>query len=78
MEGVRVDKALTELLVEHSRGTIQQWIKQGLVLVDGEITKQKLKLCGTEILEFTVPSAHSPANGPPKTLTWTSLMKMTI
>ncbi len=53
---MRVDKALTELLVEHSRGTIQQWIKQGLVLVDGEITKPKLKLCGTEILEFTVPS----------------------
>ncbi len=61
---MRVDKALAELLSEHSRGTIQQWIKQGLVLVDGEITKQKLKLCGTEILEFTLPSpqpSQSPA-----------------
>lgn len=58
MAGVRVDKALTELLSEHSRATIQQWIKQGLVLVDGEITKQKLKLCGTETLEFTLPSAQ--------------------
>lgn len=55
---MRVDKALTKLLVEHSRGTIQQWIKQGLVLVDGEIIKQKLKLCGTELLEFTVPPAQ--------------------
>ncbi len=61
---MRVDKALAELLSEHSRGTIQQWIKQGLVRVDGEITKPKLKLCGTEILEFTLPSAppsQSPA-----------------
>ena len=55
MEGMRVDKALTELLVEHSRATIQQWIKHGLVLVDGAVAKQKQKLCGTETLELTLP-----------------------
>ena len=57
MEGMRVDKALTELLSVHSRATIQQWIKQGLVFVDGEVVTQKLKLRDAEILEFTMPSA---------------------
>lgn len=65
MEGMRVDKALTELLCEHSRGTVQRWIKQGLVLVDGEITKQKHQLCGTETLEFTIPmSPDQPSQCP--------------
>ena len=64
---MRVDKALTELLSVHSRGTVQRWIRQGLVLVDGEVAKQKQKLGGTETLEFTIPpvpfapSAQCPA-----------------
>ena len=64
MEGFRLDKALAELLTGHSRGAIQQWIKQGRVLVDGEIAKQKLKLCGTEHVEISIPdpeSGHWPA-----------------
>lgn len=64
MSGIRVDKALSELLPEHSRTAIQQWIKKGLVLVDGEIIQQKLKLNGNESLEVSVPTAepiHQPA-----------------
>jgi 23S rRNA pseudouridine1911/1915/1917 synthase len=61
MAGVRLDKALAELLTAHSRGAIQQWIKQGSVLVNGEIAKQKLKLGGTEHVEISVPDS-APGN----------------
>ncbi len=58
MQGMRLDKALTELLSAHSRATIQRWIKQELVFIDGEIATQKLKLCGGETLEFTIAPAQ--------------------
>lgn len=53
--GQRVDKALTQLCTGHSRSAMQQWIKQGLVLLDDEVPKQKDKVFGGESLEVTVP-----------------------
>ncbi len=55
MEGERVDKALSKLLPEYTRNTVQQWIRQGLVRVDGESVKQKFRLSGEEALEIQVP-----------------------
>lgn len=57
MKGERVDKALSKLLPEYTRNTIQQWIRQGLVLVDGESAKQKFRLSGEETLEVQLPRA---------------------
>ncbi len=53
--GIRVDKALSELLPEHSRATIQQWLKEGRVLVDGAPVKQRFPLAGFERVEISVP-----------------------
>ncbi|MFQ3247484.1 MAG: 23S rRNA pseudouridine1911/1915/1917 synthase [Arenicella sp.] len=54
--GQRVDKALTTLCEDHSRSTVQSWIKQGLVMLDDEVPKQKDKVLGGELLEVTIPS----------------------
>ena len=53
--GQRVDKALVTLCKEYSRSTIQTWIKQGLVILDDEVPKQKDKVYGGELLEVSVP-----------------------
>lgn len=53
--GVRLDKALSQLLPDHSRGTIQQWLKQGLVRVGGEPVQQRFPLAGGEHVEIFMP-----------------------
>ena len=54
--GQRVDKALTTLCEDHSRSTVQSWIKQGLVMLDDEVPRQKDKVLGGELLEVTIPN----------------------
>ena len=61
--GVRLDKALSELLPDYSRASIQQWLKRGLVLVDGAREKQKFRLSGDETLEISIPQPQ-PADWP--------------
>ncbi len=43
--GLRVDRFLSEMIPEYSRGTIQHWLKSGEALLDGSqvATKHKLK-----------------------------------
>lgn len=55
LSGQRVDKALASLCEEHSRSTIQSWIKQGLVVLDDEVPRQKDKVYGGERIELAVP-----------------------
>lgn len=55
MIGQRLDKALSTLLEHYSRSTIQSWIKQGLVLVDDETSKQKDKVLGGESIDIAIP-----------------------
>ncbi len=57
MQGERVDKALSGLMPEYTRNAIQQWIRQGRVLVNGKSAKQKFRLSGDETLEIHVPNA---------------------
>ncbi|MDA8008053.1 MAG: RluA family pseudouridine synthase [Gammaproteobacteria bacterium] len=61
--GTRIDKALAALLPEHSRAEMQQWLKRGLVLVDGEHAKQSYQLRGGENLEVFPPSPQ-PSDSP--------------
>lgn len=63
LTGIRLDKALSDRLPEHTRSTIQQWIKQGLVLVNGKAAPQKYRLTGSETLEVQVPE--------PEAIEWT-------
>ena len=66
MNGERLDKALSKLMPEFTRSTIQQWIKQEKVLINGIPEKQKFKLSGNEILEIHAPPTetleHLPEN----------------
>jgi 23S rRNA pseudouridine1911/1915/1917 synthase len=49
-QGVRLDKALSVLLPQFSRGRIQQWIEEGLVLVDGKPAKVRSLMLGVETI----------------------------
>ena len=55
MSGQRIDKALSDLCKDHSRSTIQSWIKQGLVMLDDEVPRQKDKVYGGEHIELAIP-----------------------
>jgi 23S rRNA pseudouridine1911/1915/1917 synthase len=46
----RFDQIAASLFSEHSRSRIQQWIKEGQVLVNGEVRKTRDKLIGGETL----------------------------
>lgn len=46
--GRRLDQAVSELVPEYSRSRLQDWIKAGDLLVDGQLRKSKDKLLGGE------------------------------
>ena len=46
----RLDQAIADLLPQYSRALIQQWIKQGALLVDKKSVKASLKLVGGETI----------------------------
>lgn len=57
--GQRIDKVLALLCTDYSRSSIQNWIKQGLVLVDDENPRQKDKVLGGESIEIEIPEVRS-------------------
>ena len=52
--GQRLDAALASMFPEYSRSRLQQWIREGHVLLDGMVVKPRTKLTGDETLEMTV------------------------
>ena len=55
--GQRVDKVLASLFPQYSRSALQQWLKQGRVLLDDDIPSQKDKVQGGESVELAAPGA---------------------
>jgi 23S rRNA pseudouridine1911/1915/1917 synthase len=55
--GRRLDQSLAELLPDHSRSRIQQWIEAGEVTVDGQPASRKQKVWGGESI-LVRPVAH--------------------
>jgi 23S rRNA pseudouridine1911/1915/1917 synthase len=55
--GRRLDQSLAELLPDHSRSRIQQWIEAGGVAVDGQPASRKQKVWGGERVAVR-PVAH--------------------
>ncbi len=54
--GRRLDQVLAELLPQHSRNRLQGWVKEGCVLVDGEVESEpKRKVLGGETLLVSEP-----------------------
>lgn len=48
---------LARLFPQYSRSALQQWLKQGLILVDDDIPSQKDKIHGGESVAVSVPGA---------------------
>lgn len=48
LAGLRLDQALAQLLPEHSRSRIQQWLEQEMILVNGQLAKSRTKVLGNE------------------------------
>lgn len=57
-EGSRIDKALTAINSEWSRTQVQQWLKEGLVLVDDMPVKQNYKVKQGDILTVDEPEVE--------------------
>ena len=67
--GERLDGALAKLLPEYSRSRLTQWIKDGLVTVDGKVVAGKTKLMGdetvrVEAVELPEEAAYQPEDLP--------------
>lgn len=61
--GERVDKVLARLFPQYSRSTLQQWLKQGRILIDDDIPSQKDKIHGGESVDLVEPDAPAVEAG---------------
>jgi 23S rRNA pseudouridine1911/1915/1917 synthase len=52
--GERVDHALTRLFPDYSRSRLQSWLKDGQILLDGQVRRAKDKVVGGEQVELRV------------------------
>ena len=52
--GRRLDSALASMFPDYSRSRLQQWIRDGQVLLNGEVVKPKTRLAGEEVLQMHV------------------------
>ncbi|MCZ2258853.1 RluA family pseudouridine synthase [Sporosarcina sp. G11-34] len=55
LEGSRIDKALTTTRPDWSRSQIQQWMKDGFVLINGENVKASYKMKQGDVLTVAEP-----------------------
>ncbi len=53
--GQRLDAALATMFPDYSRSRLQQWIRDGHVLLDGKRVKPRTKLAGDELLQLNIP-----------------------
>ena len=64
--GQRLDAALASMFPDYSRSRLQQWIRDGQVLLDGAIVKPKTRLTGDETLELNIHLDHRPDEAQPQ------------
>ncbi len=55
VQGKRLDQALSQILTDFSRNRLTNWIKLGLILIDGKIAKSNQKVMGDEIIIINQP-----------------------
>lgn len=53
--GLRLDQALCAFLPEYSRSKIQDWIKQGFILLNDVVPKSKIKVYLGDTLQLDIP-----------------------
>lgn len=51
----RIDKVLSELLKDHSRSQVQQWLKDKNVTVNGEVTRSNYKVKEHDDIQIVIP-----------------------
>jgi 23S rRNA pseudouridine1911/1915/1917 synthase len=56
--GKRLDQALAELLPDYSRSRLQQWLKDGVIRIDGQISKARTAVVGGESVEALIPQEN--------------------
>ncbi|MDQ6596891.1 RluA family pseudouridine synthase [Bacillus salipaludis] len=54
-KGDRIDKVISALDEEWSRTQVQQWIKDGNALVNGQVVKTNYKCAVNDLIEITIP-----------------------
>ncbi|MEO0575596.1 MAG: 23S rRNA pseudouridine(1911/1915/1917) synthase RluD [Pseudomonadota bacterium] len=54
LAGYRLDQALAKMFPEHSRSRLTQWLKEGMITVDGGRPKPRARLEGGEQVELEV------------------------
>lgn len=64
LAGERLDRVVATLLEGCSRAQVQDWIQQGLVLIDGVAHPQRLRLHGGEQIDVVIPVAPLHDWGP--------------
>ncbi len=55
LAGKRVDQTLAALCPEYSRTALQKWLREGRVLLDDEVPRQRDRVIGGEEVEIAVP-----------------------
>ena len=65
LAGLRLDKALAEVLADCSRSRIQRSIREGLVLVDGRKANPAMRIAGGERVEIEAPPSPAGAGWEP-------------
>jgi 23S rRNA pseudouridine1911/1915/1917 synthase len=65
--GKRLDHFLQEHLPQHSRSRLQDWVKQGRVLVNGAVAKSSYVLRGNETIQVD-PAEPAPLKATPEDL----------
>lgn len=54
LAGIRTDRALVELFPRYSRARLQQWLRDGCILIDGAPARPRDPVHGGERIDFTV------------------------
>ena len=66
--GQRLDAALASMFPEYSRSRLQQWIRDGRVLLDGSIVKPRTRLAGDEVLQLDIQLTDQGDNIKPQAM----------
>ncbi|MGU9957412.1 MAG: 23S rRNA pseudouridine(1911/1915/1917) synthase RluD [Arenicellales bacterium WSBS_2016_MAG_OTU3] len=56
LDGQRFDKALSALFSQHSRSSLQQWLRDGLATLNGNVVKQRERVRTDDVVEVRVPA----------------------
>jgi len=66
--GKRLDQALAILLSDYSRSRLQRWVREGRVLVDGQVCRPRDIMQGGELVEVDAAETAEKTNCEPEDL----------